>query len=192
MTLPKPTVIAAIVAVAAITVAWIHPATIIATMIAAAAAITAAWISRSIKISEFRQAWIDGLRNDVSKYVGVAEKWFRKWEEINPLLSEKKQKREREELFPIANDARVILQRIKLRFNPEDNSYKTEDDEFLQSLDDLINPGKVTAGNEWSSWQELADEAVEKARKILKREWEVTKKVQIPCPSDFKLRCRKP
>jgi hypothetical protein len=41
------------------------------------------------------------------------------------------------------------------------------------------------------SWQHLADDAVEKARKILKREWEVTKKVQIPCPSDFELRRRK-
>ena len=80
--------------------------------------------TQSIKISEFRQKWIDDLRNDISAYVGAAEKWFRKWDEINPLPSEKKEKREREDLFPIANDARVILHRIKLRFNPEDNPDK--------------------------------------------------------------------
>ncbi|MGO9768037.1 MAG: hypothetical protein ACLPSW_00485 [Roseiarcus sp.] len=192
----NPTIIVAVIigAVAAITVAWISPTTfngILAIIIAAGAALTAAWISRSIKISEFRQKWIDDLRNDISAYVGAAEKWFRKYEEINPLLSREKEQRERAELFPIANDARVILQRIKLRFNPEDNPDKAQDDAFLQSLDDLINPGKVAPGNTWASWQALADDAVEKARKILRREWKVTKKVQIPCPSDFQLLCRK-
>jgi hypothetical protein len=74
----------------------------------------------------------------------------------------------------------VILWRIKLRINPEQNPYKQEDEEFLQSLDDLLNPGKAV-----SSWRSLADTAVEKSRKLLKREWEVTKKVQVPHPANF-------
>jgi hypothetical protein len=164
---------------------------VIAAIITAFAAVTAAWIARSIKISEFRQKWIDDLRNDISAYVGAADKWFRKWEEINPLPSEEKERRERDEVFPIANKAAVILWRIKQRFNPEINPYKSQDDEFLKSLEGLLNPGNVAPGNARPSWQDLADDAVEKARKILKREWEVTKKVQIPCPSDFELRCRK-
>jgi len=191
---PTIIIVSIIVAVAAVTAAWISPTAIIAVIaavIAAGAAITAAWISRSIKISEFRQKWIDDLRNDISAYVGVAEEWFRKWEEINPLPSEEKERRARDEEFQIANKAGVILWRIKQRFNPEINPYKSQDDEFLQSLVDLLNPGKVAPGNIGPSWQHLADDAVEKARKILKREWEVTKKVQIPCPSDFELRCRK-
>jgi hypothetical protein len=78
----KPTIIIAVIiaAVAAITVAWKSPTAfngILAIIIAAGAALTAAWISRSIKISEFRQKWIDDLRNDISAYVGAAEKWFR-------------------------------------------------------------------------------------------------------------------
>ena len=191
---PTIIIVTVIAAVATITAAWISPTTIIAiiaAMIAAGAALTAAWISRSIKISEFRQKWIDDLRNDISAYVGAAEKWFRKWDEINALPSEKKEKREREDLFPIANDARVILQRIKLRFNPEDNPDKAQDDAFLRSLDDLINPGKVVPGNTWASWQVLADDAVEKARKILKERVESYKESPIPCPSDFQLLCRK-
>jgi len=194
----NPTIIIAVIiaAVAAITVAWNSPTAfngILAIIIAAGAALTAAWISRSIKISEFRQKWIDDLRNDISAYVGAAEKWFRKWEEINTLHSEEKERLYRIELFPISNKARVILHRIKLRFNPgvdpEDNHDKIQDDDFLKSLDDLINPN-VDPRNTWSDWDKLANDAVEKARKILKREWEVTKKVQIPCPSDFKLICK--
>jgi len=176
--------------------------TLIAALLGLLAAFAAAWISRSVKISEFRQTWIDELRNDIAAYVGEAEKWFRKWEEINTpqseemsvLYSKEKERRYRTELFPIANDAGVILQRIKLRFNPEvdtkANPDKAQDDAFLKSLYDLINPN-VDPSNTWSAWQELADDAVEKARKILKREWEVTKKVQIPCLSDFELLCKK-
>lgn len=158
---------------------------VIAAVVAASAGIAAAWISRSIKISEFRQRWINDLRSDISAYVGAAEKWFRKYEEINSLPSEERGLRERDELFPIANDARVILRRIKLSFNPEDNPFKTKDDEFLQSLQDLIRPAPGVSEPAWSSWQECADKAVERARKILKREWEVTKKVRLPHPSDF-------
>jgi hypothetical protein len=68
MMLLNPTIIivSTIAAVAAVMAAWISPTAIIAgiaAVIAAGAAITAAWISRSIKISEFRQKWIDDLRN---------------------------------------------------------------------------------------------------------------------------------
>src|SRR5271166_5455101 len=107
------------------------------------AAFAAAWISHSAKISEFRQAWIDGLRKDIATYLGLAERWLRKWEEINLFPSEEKGRREREELFPIANQARVVLGRIRMRINPEPNPNKRQDDELLQSLEDLLNPGKV-------------------------------------------------
>jgi hypothetical protein len=41
---------------------------IITTVVAAGAAITVAWISHSAKISEFRQNWINGLRDDLATY----------------------------------------------------------------------------------------------------------------------------
>ncbi|VTZ28121.1 conserved hypothetical protein [Methylocella tundrae] len=160
-------------------------ATLIVALLGLLAAFTAAWISRSVKISEFRQKWIDELRNDISTYVGAAEEWFRKWDEINSIPfeeSEERGRRDREELFPIYNKACVILQRIKLRLNA-----KEPDHNLLQNdLQDLIHcPPPGTA------WQQLRDEAVEKARKVLKDEWEETKKVELPCPSDFKLLCKK-
>jgi hypothetical protein len=166
--------------------------TLIVALLGLLAAFTAAWISRSVKISEFRQKWIDELRNDISAYVGVAEKWFRKWDEINSItseeskepseVSEERGRRDREELFPIYNKACVILQRIKLRLNAKEPEHNL----LQKDLQDLIHrPPPGTA------WQQLRDEAVEKARKVLKDEWEETKKVQLPCPSDFKLLCKK-
>ncbi len=159
---------------------------IAAAIITAFAAMTAAWISRSIKIAEFRQDWIDELMADISTFIGVAEEWFRKWEQLNDSSSEERGRRVPDELFPIANRARVIFGRIKLRFNPESNNpSKKQDDKFLQSLSDLLNRPESGA-----SWFKLADDAVEEARKILKREWEVTKKIQLPRLSDFELRKR--
>ena len=150
------------------------------------AAFAAAWISHSAKISEFRQAWIDGLRKDIAAYVGLAERWFRKWDEINLFPSEEKGRREREELFPIANEARVVLGRIRMRINPEPNPNSQQDAELLQSLDDLLNPGQVDPSSPLSSWQRLADIALNNARRTLKREWEVAKKIRLPRRRDFR------
>lgn len=139
-------------------------------------------ISRSIKISEFRQAWINDLRKDIADYIGAAHKWVRKYEQVNALVEpekqEEKERMEREELLPIHNKALVILSRIKLRFNPRKNPYKKDDDKFLVALDDLLNPRKLVSSDGSSLdtiWFGLANEAIETARTILKREWEITK-----------------
>jgi hypothetical protein len=66
------------------------------------------------------------------------ERLFRKWDELNLLPQEQKLSRERTEFFPIANDARVILRRIRLRFNPLSNLYKAQDDRFVQKICALL------------------------------------------------------
>ncbi len=149
-----------------------------AAVITAAASFTSAYISHEIKISEFRQAWINDLRKDIADYTGAAEKWFQKYNEINPHKTEHDiwVRRIREELIPIANEANVLLRRIRLRINPRDNSNKVADDEFLQSLANLIDPQKLDHRHLVSSWEKLTGDAVERGREILKREWEVTKR----------------
>jgi hypothetical protein len=140
------------------------------------AAIVSAHISRQIKISEFRQAWINDLRKDIADYTGFAYLWSQKYDELLRYMAADKGIRLREELLPIVNDALVVLRRIRLRFNPRDsNPDKLQDDAFLQSLADLLEPGKLDPDHFLTSWERLADRAVEQAREILKREWEVTK-----------------
>jgi len=144
---------------------------------AVAAAIIAGAISHTTKISEFRQTWIDKLRRDIADYVGTAHRWIRKYEEINDLSDQdERAAKDSGELFPIANEARVILWRIRLRFNPRDNQYRAQDDAFLRSLLDLLDPDKLPEERQTeAAWIEIADGAVEQARDILKREWEVIK-----------------
>ncbi|WP_029585336.1 hypothetical protein [Bradyrhizobium sp. URHD0069] len=136
-------------------------------------------ISRSVKVSEFRQKWIDALREDVAAYIGAAHKWVRKYEEINNIISmEERDQKDRDELLPVQNDALVTLSRIKLRINPNKNRYKNEDDAFLLALEKLIDPNKLPPIDPATievSWRKAAEEAIELTRRILKREWEVTK-----------------
>jgi hypothetical protein len=122
---------------------WSTAAPYITAVVGVAAGLTLAWISHNAKISEFRQAWINDLRKDIADFVSLAEKWFRKWDEGNWLEVTGREEFARNDVFPLANDARVILRRIRLRLNPRNNRYKAQDDEFLASLDDLLNPGKV-------------------------------------------------
>jgi len=61
---------------------------------AVSAAAIAAWVSRAIKISEFRQAWINDLRKDIADYIGAAERWFRKYDELNTLTAPERADRE--------------------------------------------------------------------------------------------------
>ena len=151
---------------------------LIGILLAIFVAFVAPWISHSTKISEFRQAWINDLRSDIAEYVRLTEKWFRAYSEINDLTDPiVKGDRERNELFPLDNEAKVILYMIRLRFSPRDNQNKIEDDRFLQSLDDLLNPGRYAPPQPDISREKLANSSVEQAREILKREWEVTKKI---------------
>ena len=152
-------------------------AAILAAAAALSAAIIAGRISHATKISEFRQTWIDNLRKDIADYVGISHRWIRKYEELNDLPpSDQKRDKERIELFPIVNDARVLLWRIRMRLNPRENKYKVQDDALLRDLLDLLNPGRLPPDQQIeTAWIERADNVVEKTRELLKREWEVTK-----------------
>jgi hypothetical protein len=96
----------------------------------------AAWLTRLLKISEFRQAWINALRDDLAAYLGATQKWFHAYSRGE----------EEWKLFSMGNEASVILYRIKLRFNPNENKFKQQDDDFLAALDEIKNPSVIAAG----------------------------------------------
>lgn len=150
----------------------------------AIAALIAGFLSYKVKISEFRQAWIDALRQDIADYIGATHRWARYYDAFDLETSdERRAVIARTKLSPAANKARVILDRIKMRINPRTNPQKEADDEFLRCLGNLLNPDKLPPKKPDSSttlemrWSCAAEEAVEQAREILKREWEVTKNV---------------
>jgi hypothetical protein len=134
-------------------------------------AIAAAFIARGVKISEFRQAWIDGLRSDISEYISKAHEWIDVYLEFNSEISQTTKAEVEPKLNRIKYDALHILSRINLRFKPDDD----DANELLGKLLDLLDPSKLEPGSQYPSWRGLSDEVVFDARKLLKEEWETTK-----------------
>lgn len=128
-------------------------------------------MARQLKISEFRQGWIDGIRKDIAEFICKAHEWI----DLYIVINEKEDQKEKAELAPkldrIKYDAFHVLWRIELRFKPND----AEANNLLFSLKELLNPSNLTRNNQYSSWRELADSSVFEARNLLKEEWETTK-----------------
>jgi hypothetical protein len=142
-----------------------------ATLWIAFGVIAAAVIARGVKISEFRQAWIDGLRSDISEYVSKAHEWIDLYLVFNSEENQKKKTIMHPEIERLKYDALHILSRISLRFKPDDNDANI----LLDKLLGLLDPSKLAPNNQYSSWRDLSDKAVFHARMLLKEEWETTK-----------------
>jgi hypothetical protein len=131
-------------------------------------AILAAFIARGVKISEFRQAWIDGLRADISEFISKAHEWIDLYLTFN---AETDQAALAPKLERIKYDSFHVLRRIELRFKPDDDDANA----LLAELKTLLDPSKLAPDNQYASWRRLADHAVLSARALLKEEWETTK-----------------
>lgn len=142
-----------------------------ATLWVAVGAIIAAFIMRGVKISEFRQAWIDGLRTDISEFISKAHEWI----DLYLVFNAEEDQKEKAELAPkldrIKYDSFHVLRRIELRFKPDDSQANT----LVSNLKNLLDPAKLAPSNQYLSWRALADGAVQDARALLKEEWEATK-----------------
>ena len=143
-----------------------------ATLWVAAGVITAAFIARGVKISEFRQSWIDGLRVDISEYTCTAHQWVDLYL-LSILESDEEHKSNLvSQLNQLKYEALHIHSRISLRFKPDDIAANGLLLELLDLLDPSIIGGDSSA---YSNWRNLSDKVVLNARVLLKEEWETTK-----------------
>ncbi|MBD7923738.1 hypothetical protein [Xanthomonas bonasiae] len=138
---------------------------------AVGAALVAALIARSVKISEFRQAWIDGLRADISEFISKSHEWIDLYLTFNAESNSEEKITLAPALDRIKYDAFHVLRRIELRFKPDD----LEANSLLLALRDLLDPAKLSPDSQYPNWRRLADDTTLKARHLLKEEWEVTK-----------------
>ena len=145
--------------------------------ITVALAVFVALMARELKISEFRQAWINGLRDEISDFTSKAHEWMQLYLDFNSADQDAK-----EETYPKLNtlkyDSYRLLRKIQMRFHPDDIA----GNKLLASLEDLLDPAKPAADpinlkgdNRYSAWRTLADQAIVEARQLLKEEWETTK-----------------
>jgi hypothetical protein len=130
-------------------------------------ALVTQFVSSRLKISEFRQRWIEELRKDIADYLGATQRHFMAYAE----------NQEPWKLFKLGNESSVIFYRIKMRINPNENKFKKEDDEFISSLERLRSPEGIDQMMAEHHWAEASEILLLSARKLLKREWDVTKKI---------------
>lgn len=141
-------------------------------------AILVALMARELKVSEFRQAWINGLRDEISEFTSKAHEWMELFFDINPHSDQEVKQDAYPKLNSLKYDAYRHLRKIQMRFQPNDHAANN----LLVSLENLLDPGKAAADprnlkgdHRYLVWRELADEAILEARALLKEEWETTK-----------------
>lgn len=143
-----------------------------ATLWVAAGVIIAALIAREVKISEFRQAWINELRADIANFISKADKWIDSYVSFNCESDQQEKKDMAEKLDKTKYGCLQILRRIEMRFKPGDEA----GDALIDKLRELLDPSKnQTLGSSKAEWTRAADSAISQARNLLKKEWEVTK-----------------
>lgn len=150
--------------------------TIAGALLAAFAALLGLIIAKESKTSEFRQAWIDALRQDIAEYISavrVVAQDFRVFAAHSH--SQEDAIRFQLETMSLRQTSSSALARIRLRVNPEDKDAK------LRRLNiDFLAQTKLIqdhlARDEFHESLVVSNRLHEYAAPILKREWERVKR----------------
>lgn len=156
-------------------------ATAITAIITSAVSFVTMSLTKELKTSEFRQAWIDGLRDDLGKFFGSARAFARAAQSVQvhglayeaaPLSFAPGQVGE------FRYNAAEAFSRVKLRLNPNE----TEHVELLRLMRSALELQNKVLAAQTSIEPVLAaiDAANEYAPQVLKREWERVKTGEAP------------
>lgn len=153
-------------------------ATVVAAIIAGLISVVTLTLTKEQKTSEFRQAWIDGLRQDLSEFFAAARAMARASEELAALGSRYASMpftMPASQIAEIRQAVAVAFYRIKLRLNAEETEHKellrlllrTTEEQNQQLQAQSFDANKVLLALE---------AAAEYARPVLKAEWTRVKK----------------
>ncbi|MDF9401754.1 hypothetical protein [Vibrio sp. 1180_3] len=129
-------------------------------------------LSKEQKVSEFRQQWIDSLREEVAIFIGnivtiadISKRMRRAQEQgVESEFS-------RSDLKDFQVAASEAYTRINLRLNPDDD--KSEVIDLIQALEQVR---KFTKQAEWEKVNDKIDDVRSNSQALLKLEWERVKK----------------
>ena len=156
-------------------------ATAITAVVTCAVSFVTMSLTKELKTSEFRQAWIDGLRDDLAKFFGAARAFARASQSVQvhgqnyqsaPLSFGPAQAGE------FRYQAAEAFSRVKLRLNPKE----VEHIELLRLMRSAIDQQNEMLAAHTPVEPVLAaiDAANEYAPQVLKREWERVKAGETP------------
>lgn len=153
--------------------------TTLAAALAAAASLVAVTLSKEQKVSEFRQAWIDGLRDDLTSFLSSARAFARVMEarSVHGVETTDPAKRlfQPEKVGEIRLAAAESFYRIKLRLNPDEQEHK----ELLRLLIQAIAEQNDALQNDEAGEKDVlaaVERAADYAQPILKAEWNRVKR----------------
>jgi hypothetical protein len=154
-------------------------ATVIAALIAAAVSFVNLTLNKEQKTSEFRQAWIDGLREDLASFFACARAFARAAEELkvfgsNGATGGTYLAITAEKVSEIRFQVAETRYRIQLRLNPKEAEHK----ELLRLMQVAIEAQQSVLQGKGDTVSTLRaiETAAEFAPQILKTEWERVKK----------------
>lgn len=156
-------------------------ATLVAALITGAVSFVNLTLTKEQKISEFRQTWIDALRNDLASFLGAARAFARAVETLHTFGPEYKEKAalliSDQKVGDLRYQAAETFSRIKLRLN----ACEPEHIELLRLLRHAIDEQNLMLTNKSSVDATLAaiDAANEYARTVLKAEWKRVKEGEL-------------
>jgi hypothetical protein len=157
-------------------------ATLVAALITGAISFVNLTLTKEQKTSEFRQAWIDALREDLSKFLGAARAFARAVEILHQFGPDYKNKvaltLSEEKISDLRYQASETLCRIQLRLNPSE----AEHVELLRLLRRAIDEqnSMLRSGGGIDPTMKAIEPATEYAQPVLKKEWERVKSGELP------------
>ncbi|CRN01187.1 hypothetical protein [Pseudomonas sp. 34 E 7] len=138
---------------------------ILTALIAGIVSLVMAILSKDQKTSEFRQAWIDALRDDISRFVGTAHSLVGAADIVN----KKSNDEIKDYVLSISRDfaeTSYLLSRIRLRLNVDEHTDILEAIAWLQD--------ETTGGTKEEMLQKI-ETLVVRIQEELKKEWERVK-----------------
>jgi hypothetical protein len=157
-------------------------ATVVAALIAAAISFVTLTLNKEQKTSEFRQAWIDGLRNDLASFFAAVRAFARATQErahgeANGVPSTPFAFTE-EAVSGFRHQVAEVRYRIQLRLNPQEANHQ----ELLRLMTAAVEKQQKAMAGEVRTEEVLAalEAAAAFAPQVLKVEWERVKQGELP------------
>ena len=157
---------------------FIAIATVVAAVIAGLISVVTLTLTKEQKTSEFRQAWIDGLRQDLSEFFASARAMARASEELAAFGNQYTSMpftMPAGQIGAIRQAVAVAFYRIKLRLNAEETEHK-ELLRLLTRITDEQNQQLHTQAFDSSNVIAAIETAAENACPVLKAEWNRVKR----------------
>jgi hypothetical protein len=157
-------------------------ATLVAALITGAISFVNLTLTKEQKTSEFRQAWIDALREDLAQFLGAARAFARAIETLHQFGPDYKSKAPLsitdEKVSDLRYQAAETFCRIQLRLNPDE----PEHTELLRLLRRAIEEQNtmLASGGGIDATMKAIESATAYAQPVLKKEWERVKHGELP------------